>query len=65
MLMFKTAVGWYQEKKAADVAALLNGDIAMRYTVVRSGQKEAAFARKVLPGDIVSLAHRSTTNVPD
>lgn len=65
MLMLKAAVGWYREKQAADVAASLNGDIATRCTVVRSAQKAAVVARKVISGDSVSLAHCSTTNVPD
>ena len=64
-LMLKAAVGRYQEKQAADVAASLNGDIIMSCTVARSGQKEATFARKVMLSDIVCLAHRSTTNVSD
>ncbi|KAI6894236.1 hypothetical protein KC318_g12053 [Hortaea werneckii] len=50
-LMLKAAVGWYQEDKQP--MSLLR-DIAMHCTVVRSGQKEAVFAMKVVPGDIMS-----------
>ncbi|KAI7584482.1 hypothetical protein KC346_g17942, partial [Hortaea werneckii] len=46
MLMLNAAVGWYQEKQAADVVASLKGDIAMRCTVVRGGQEETILARE-------------------
>lgn len=65
MLMLNAAVGWYQEKQAADVVASLKGDIAMRCTVVRGGQEETILARELVPGDIVSLAHHPLADTTD
>ncbi|POS73505.1 H+-transporting ATPase [Diaporthe helianthi] len=55
ILFLNAAVGWYQEKQAADVVASLKGDIAMRATVVRNGKEEEILARELVPGDIVIL----------
>ena len=54
ILLLNAAVGWYQEKQAADVVASLKGDIAMKCTVVRQGQENGILARELVPGDIVS-----------
>lgn len=54
ILLLNAAVGWYQEKQAADVVASLKGDIAMKCTVVRQGQEHGILARELVPGDIVS-----------
>lgn len=53
ILLLNAAVGWYQEKQAADVVASLKGDIAMRATVIRDGQETSILARELVPGDIV------------
>lgn len=55
ILFLNAAVGWYQEKQAADVVASLKGDIAMRATVIRDGKEEEILARELVPGDIVIL----------
>nr|OQO32096.1 hypothetical protein B0A51_00634 [Rachicladosporium sp. CCFEE 5018] len=55
ILLLNAAVGWYQEKQAADVVASLKGDIAMRATVVRQGQEQDILAREIVPGDIVII----------
>lgn len=55
ILFLNAAVGWYQEKQAADVVASLKGDIAMRAIVVRNGKEEEILARELVPGDIVIL----------
>jgi len=55
ILLLNAAVGWYQEKQAADVVAALKGDIAMRARVVRDGQEQDIKARDIVTGDIVSL----------
>lgn len=55
ILFLNAAVGWYQEKQAADVVASLKGDIAMRATVVRNGKEQEVLARELVPGDIVIL----------
>ncbi|ROW09334.1 hypothetical protein VPNG_05839 [Cytospora leucostoma] len=55
ILLLNAAVGWYQEKQAADVVASLKGDIAMRATVVRDGREQEILARELVPGDIVIL----------
>ncbi|KAI7469569.1 plasma membrane H+-ATPase Pma1 [Hortaea werneckii] len=60
MLMLNAAVGWYQEKQAADVVASLKGDIAMRCTVVRGGQEETILARELVPGDIIVIEEGQT-----
>lgn len=54
ILLLNAAVGWYQEKQAADVVASLKGDIAMKARVVRQGREEDIRARELVPGDIVS-----------
>ena len=53
ILCLNAAVGWYQEKQAADVVASLKGDIAMRSWCVRDGQEKEVLARELVPGDIV------------
>lgn len=53
ILLLNAAVGWYQEKQAADVVASLKGDIAMKAIVVRQGQETEIKARELVPGDIV------------
>lgn len=53
ILCMNAAVGWYQEKQAADVVASLKGDIAMRVTVVRDGEEKSILARELVPGDVV------------
>lgn len=47
------AVGWYQEKQAADVVASLKGDIAMKVSLVRDGKEQEILARELVPGDVV------------
>jgi len=54
ILLLNAAVGWYQEKQAADVVASLKGDIAMKALVVRDGSEQEIRARELVPGDIVS-----------
>lgn len=54
ILLLNAAVGWYQEKAAADVVASLKGDIALKSTVVRDGREMEIKARELVPGDIVS-----------
>jgi len=54
ILMLNAAVGWYQEKQAADVVASLKGDIAMKAVAIRGGQEHGLLARELVPGDIVS-----------
>ena len=53
ILMLNATVGWYQEKRAADVVASLKGNIAMKALVVRDGQEKEVLAREIVPGDIV------------
>ncbi|GAB7340059.1 hypothetical protein MBLNU457_6555t1 [Dothideomycetes sp. NU457] len=60
ILMLNAAVGWYQEKQAADVVASLKGDIAMKCTVVRGGQESNMLARELVPGDIVVIEEGQT-----
>ena len=54
ILLLNALVGFYQEKQAADVVAALKGDIAMRCTAIRDGQKQNILARELVPGDIVN-----------
>lgn len=60
ILLLNAAVGWYQEKQAADVVASLKGDIAMKATVVRNGQEQDVKARELVPGDIVIIEEGQT-----
>ncbi|KAF2235314.1 plasma-membrane proton-e [Viridothelium virens] len=53
ILFLNAAVGWYQEKQAADVVASLKGDIAMKAVVIRDGHEEEIKARELVPGDII------------
>lgn len=53
ILCMNAAVGWYQEKQAADVLASLKGDIAMQVTAVRDGEERDILARELVPGDVV------------
>lgn len=55
ILCLNAAVGWYQEKQAADVVASLKGDIALRAQVVRDSAQQECLARELVPGDVVSL----------
>ena len=55
ILCLNAAVGWYQEKQAADVVASLKGDIAMRAKVIRDGQEQEILAKELVPGDVVCL----------
>ncbi|RFU23754.1 hypothetical protein B7463_g12586, partial [Scytalidium lignicola] len=55
ILMLNAAVGWYQEKQAADVVASLKGDIAMKAIVIRDGQEIEIKARELVPGDIIVI----------
>jgi hypothetical protein len=65
ILCLNAAVGWYQEKQAADVVASLKGDIAMRAIVIRDSTQQEILARELVPGDVVSESsdheHPSTT----
>ncbi|RAL09145.1 putative plasma membrane H(+)ATPase [Aspergillus homomorphus CBS 101889] len=56
ILCLNAAVGWYQEKQAADVVASLKGDIAMRATVVRDGQQQDILARELVVGDVIIVS---------
>lgn len=60
ILLLNAAVGWYQEKQAADVVASLKGDIAMRATVVRDNQEVTILAREIVPGDILVVEEGQT-----
>ncbi|PSN60226.1 plasma-membrane proton-e [Corynespora cassiicola Philippines] len=60
ILLLNAAVGWYQEKQAADVVASLKGDIAMKATVIRDGSRETVLARELVPGDIVIIEEGQT-----
>jgi H+-transporting ATPase len=53
ILALNAAVGWYQEKQAADVVASLKGDIAMRAIVIRDSTQQEILARELVPGDVV------------
>lgn len=55
ILCLNAAVGWYQEKQAADVVASLKGDIAMRALVIRDNSQQEILARELVPGDVVCL----------
>jgi H+-transporting ATPase len=59
ILCLNAAVGWYQEKQAADVVASLKGDIALRAQVVRDGTQQECLARELVPGDVVCLSKTS------
>lgn len=61
ILCLNAAVGWYQEKQAADVVASLKADIAMRASVVRGEEEIDVPARELVPGDVV--CHSSYTLV--
>ncbi|KAL2845970.1 E1-E2 ATPase-domain-containing protein [Aspergillus pseudodeflectus] len=56
ILCLNAAVGWYQEKQAADVVASLKGDIAMKAHVVRDGQEQEILARELVPGDVIIVS---------
>lgn len=56
ILCLNAAVGWYQEKQAADVVASLKGDIALRAQVVRDSTQQECLARELVPGDVVSIS---------
>jgi H+-transporting ATPase len=60
ILCLNAAVGWYQEKQAADVVASLKGDIAMRAHVIRDGQDHEILARELVPGDVVCRSSKFT-----
>ncbi|GAB1192793.1 hypothetical protein APSETT444_001990 [Aspergillus pseudonomiae] len=60
ILWLNAAVGWYQEKQAADVVASLKADIAMRATVVRNGQEMECLARELVPGDVIVIDEGQT-----
>ncbi|KAJ5280276.1 ATPase P-type K/Mg/Cd/Cu/Zn/Na/Ca/Na/H-transporter [Penicillium angulare] len=53
ILCLNAAVGWYQEKQAADVVASLKGDIAMRAIVIRDNNQQEILARDLVPGDVI------------
>ena len=53
ILCLNAAVGWYQEKQAADVVASLKGDIALRAQVIRDSAQQECLARELVPGDVV------------
>ncbi|KAJ5182944.1 hypothetical protein N7492_000560 [Penicillium capsulatum] len=53
ILCLNAAVGWYQEKQAADVVASLKGDIAMRALVMRDNSQQEILARELVPGDVI------------
>lgn len=55
ILCLNAAVGWYQEKQAADVVASLKGDIALRAQVIRDSTQQECLARELVPGDVVCL----------
>ena len=56
ILCLNAAVGWYQEKQAADIVASLKGDIALRAQVIRDSTQQECLARELVPGDVVSLS---------
>ncbi|KAL4807485.1 E1-E2 ATPase-domain-containing protein [Aspergillus unguis] len=60
ILCLNAAVGWYQEKQAADVVASLKADIAMRATVVRDGEEGDSLARELVPGDVIVIEEGQT-----
>ncbi|KAJ5362795.1 Plasma membrane H(+)ATPase [Penicillium brevicompactum] len=55
ILCLNAAVGWYQEKQAADVVASLKGDIALRAQVIRDSAQQECLARELVPGDVVII----------
>lgn len=63
ILCLNAAVGWYQEKQAADVVASLKGDIALRAQVVRDSTQQECLARELVPGDVVCISWRAPTLV--
>ncbi|KAI3056905.1 hypothetical protein CBS147353_11110 [Aspergillus niger] len=60
ILCLNAAVGWYQEKQAADVVASLKADIATRATVMREGQEIDSLARELVPGDVIVVDEGQT-----
>ncbi|KAK4554539.1 hypothetical protein LTR86_008393 [Recurvomyces mirabilis] len=60
ILLLNAAVGWYQEKQAADVVASLKGDIAMKAICIRQGQEQDIKARELVPGDIIVIEEGQT-----
>ncbi|KAE8138583.1 E1-E2 ATPase-domain-containing protein [Aspergillus pseudotamarii] len=60
ILCLNAAVGWYQEKQAADVVASLKADIAMRATIVRNAQEMDSLARELVPGDVIVIDEGQT-----
>ncbi|KAJ6097201.1 hypothetical protein N7499_001575 [Penicillium canescens] len=59
ILCLNAAVGWYQEKQAADVVASLKGDIALRAQVIRDGAQQECLARELVPGDVIIVGEGS------
>ncbi|KAJ5134471.1 Plasma membrane ATPase [Penicillium atrosanguineum] len=59
ILCLNAAVGWYQEKQAADVVASLKGDIAMRAITIRDSSQQEILARELVPGDVVIVGEGS------
>ncbi|KAJ5665255.1 plasma-membrane proton-e [Penicillium maclennaniae] len=59
ILCLNAAVGWYQEKQAADVVASLKGDIAMRAITIRDSTQQEILARELVPGDVIIVGEGS------
>lgn len=59
ILCLNAAVGWYQEKQAADVVASLKGDIAMRAITIRDSTQQEVLARELVPGDVIIVGEGS------
>ncbi|KAJ9269237.1 hypothetical protein DTO212C5_4732 [Paecilomyces variotii] len=60
ILCLNAVVGWYQEKRAADVVSALKADIAMRAIVVRDGEEVDTYARELVPGDVIIIDEGQT-----
>ncbi len=55
MLVFNAAVGFFQERQAADALAALQGELALRARVRRDGEWRGVPAADLVPGDVVRL----------
>jgi H+-transporting ATPase len=55
LLVFNAAVGFWQERQAADAVAALKQGLAPRARVLRSGDWEMVDAAELVPGDVVRI----------
>jgi H+-transporting ATPase len=55
LLVFNAAVGFWQEKQAADAVAALKQNLAPRARVLRAGAWQEIAAAELVPGDVVQV----------